>query len=242
MPQCKLCDHDVDKLAESHILPKSFYGEAFVDPNGPAKLLSSDPNARPTRTRTGEYDSNLLCRQCEASLSDYDDYAHTVLFKTAPAETILFNGQAHVARFEQIDTEKLRIFFVSLLWRMHATDRAMFSSVKLGDYGSLFKQATLEKNPNLVPQMDAVIAKYDNTNTAVLGPRRRRFEGVNGYHISFAGGMCWIKIDNRPMPDCFSEIGLSRGSPIHLLLRDFSSSPERVDMTKLALQHRMKRT
>lgn len=236
--QCKLCDRDVEKLVDSHIIPQSFYGTAFVDPKGPAKILSSNQDVWPTRSRVGEYDPNLLCDQCEASLSGFDDYAHSILFQTNPSHTTLDNGEELVARFDQIDTEKLRTFFISLLWRMHATDRPMFSSVRLGEFEARFKLATFEKRSDSVPEMDAIISKYDVVNTPVMGPRRQRFDGLNGYHISFAGGTCWIKVDSREMPDYFAEIALSRGSPLHVLLRDFSSSPERVTLTKLALLHR----
>lgn len=234
--QCKLCDRDVETLVNSHIIPKSFYGKAFKDPGGPARIFSSNQGIPPIRSLVGEYDRNLLCHECEASLSKFDDYAHKFLFQTSPSQTIIVDAEPHEARFDQVDTGMLRIFFVSLLWRMHATERSMFRIVKLAGYAPRFKLATLEKNPDLVPEMDVVISKFDNSDTPVMGPRRQRFDGVNGYHVSFAGGTCWIKVDNRRMPRDFAEVALSRGSPVHVVLRDFSESPEHAAMRRLVLQ------
>ena len=234
---CKLCSDEVSKLAKSHIIPQSLYGSAFDDPKGPLKIYSSARGVRPSRSPVGEYDPNLMCGKCESSLSDVDDYAQRILTKTEPVQIIRDEDVALLSIYGDVEINKLRLFFITLLWRMHATDRPMFNIVRLGKYESKFKQATLELNPNAIPEMDVILAKYDVFNTSILGPMVHRIGGVNGYSVSFAGWSCWLKIDSRKTPSLFAEIALSNGNPLRVLRRQFSSSPEAGALIKILKQH-----
>jgi len=233
LARCKLCGHDVAALRRSHIIPKSLYGSALDDPKCPMRIHRGSSDLWPPRSRIGVYDQNLLCDDCEASLSKYDDYACRIFLRTKPTETIRVEGEELVARYDDVDVDRLRVFFLCLLWRMHATDHAMFKSVNLGTYESCFKAGTLEKNPRAVPAMDVVITKFDKSDTAIIGPTRLRLQGVNGYRVSFAGFSCWVKVDARSNPSCFDEIALSNGNPMHILLRDFRKSSELTTMKKI---------
>ena len=114
MPQCTLCESEVPKLVESHIIPKSLYGTALKSTSRPAKIISSKADFRPVRSRVGEYDDNLLCSTCEESLSQYDDYANQVLLQSVPSLTQNFQGEPQYSVLEEVDVAKLRMFFVSL--------------------------------------------------------------------------------------------------------------------------------
>lgn len=236
MANCKLCGYEASALVDAHIIPRSFYGPSLTDSRGPMKVYSSVKGTRPKRSRVGEYDGNLLCSDCEASLSVYDDHAYTTLFKTEPTHITRDEGEALAASFDGVDLDRLRVFFVTLMWRMHATDRPMFNNVKLGNLEPGFRAGTQTKDPKAVPEMDVLIQRFDTSNTGILGPTSLSISGVDGYRVGFSGYSCWVKIDQRPFPDPFDEIALSRGGSLHVLLADFLSSPERSAMRRVVLR------
>lgn len=237
MPTCKLCLRDVPSLAKSHIIPQSFYGNTLRDPRGPARILSTAPGHRPTRSRTGVYDQTILCPECEATLSPFDDYAFRLLFKQMPSDIIDDRNEPLAAIYYTVDVEKLRTFFATLLWRMHASTKPMFKNVNLGPLAENVRLATLSKSHKIVEQVDVVLTKFDTNQNGVLGPTHWREEGVNGYRLAFAGYACLIKVDQRTFPSVFDELALSATSnQLRVLISDFKTRPERAAMRRAVLR------
>lgn len=232
MVECKLCGA-TRKMARSHIIPRALYGTTLIHPLGPAKIISSARKSRAKRSSMGEYDSELLCLDCEALLSPYDDYAHTLFAKQAPDTRIEHEGAVIAYRYESVDFSLLRLFFISLVWRMHATRRAAFGSLDLGKYAEPFRTAILGRDSGALPEFDVVITRFDRADMGLLGPTRLRLEGVNGYRITFPGYSLWAKIDKRPVPNPFTEVMLSTGAPLHMLAMDFRDSAEFRAMLRL---------
>ena len=166
------------------------------------------------------------------------DYAHQLLLKTDPVEVIYDNGAPLAARFDQVETGKLRVFFISLFWRMHSTDRPLFSNFSLGDLEPEYRKATLEKNPLAAPDMEIVITMYHASDTPVLGPVRDEIDGVKGYRFTFSGCSIWVKLDRQSLPSCFEGLSLSSNGSLIVLLSEFSSSPECAALIKLVLKER----
>ena len=131
LARCKLCGHDVAALRRSHIIPKSLYGSALDDPKCPMRIHRGSSDLWPPRSRIGVYDQNLLCDDCEASLSKYDDYACRIFLRTKPTETIRVEGEELVARYDDVDVDRLRVFFLCLLWRMHGKHPARAAVTRL---------------------------------------------------------------------------------------------------------------
>lgn len=232
MASCKLCG-GTGPLAKSHILPMSLYGSTIGCASGPARIFSGSPVRRPVRSRTGEYDTELLCLDCEASLSLYDGYANELFMQRHP-DSIVRDGSSLLAyRYNGVDFERLRLFFITLVWRMHATKREMFQNLTLGKYAEHFRVAALRKDCSAVPEFDIVITKFDYSDAGVLGPSRLRLEGVNGYRFSFAGYSVWAKVDKRQVPSHFDELVLSTGAPLHMLAMEFQDSAEFRAMLRL---------
>lgn len=233
MPSCLLCGCVTNKFAKSHIIPKSLYSETIKSKAGPARIISNDEGQHPKRSPNGVYDETILCIPCEESLSPLDDYANEFLLNSKPDEIIRHNGESLAEKYQKVDIENLSQFFVSLIWRMEATNHDMFKGVKLGPYKEKVKTALISKDPKLVPEMDVVISRFDDAlSVGFLGPLPMRIEGINGYRVSFAYHACWVKIDKRPFPGSFKHLALSSGNPLHIMCREFDGSPERRAMAE----------
>src|SRR5258706_1443213 len=113
---CKLCGEQ-GGLVEAHIIPRSFY-EPLKDGSGPLTMGSNRPRFYPKRSSMGAYDKELVCGKCEALFSPWDDYAQRLLLR-ACEESSLFeaNGQPIAYVYPTFDYHRLKLFFVSLLWR-----------------------------------------------------------------------------------------------------------------------------
>ena len=68
-PPCRLCELR-EANVRAHVIPKAFYLHATED----ARLISTSPDIRPKRSPIGVYDTGILCMECEAGLSPFDDY------------------------------------------------------------------------------------------------------------------------------------------------------------------------
>lgn len=233
MAKCKLCGLDGERMARSHIIPRSLYAGTIRCESGPARIISNKDGVHPRRSPNGVYDDSILCLACEASLADLDDYANEFLMETKPDEVLAISGESLAEKYDSVDMEKLKLFFLSLLWRMNATNHEMFAGVELGPYEIPITEALLKRDLSLAPQVDTVISKFqDEQAVGFLGPHPMRIEGVNGYRVCFAYHSCWLKVDKRAFPGPFKHIALSTGTPVHILSREFDGSPEKRAMVE----------
>ena len=225
---CLLCGDTDVKLAKSHIIPRSLYGETLHSEEGPARIVTNKEGTYPKRAPKGAYDAELLCIECEAGISDWDDYANDLLMNIDPEPAFPIDGKPMAGKYSEFDQHKLQMFFISLVWRMQATDHEMFQRMKLGPYEKNARTAMNEKDPKYFSELDVVISRFDSELAeAFMGPSKLRIEGVNGYRVSFARHLCWVKIDKRPFPQPFNLMAISQGNPLHILYREFDGSPEK---------------
>ena len=134
---CKLT-HRPGAFVKSHIIP-----EALTRPATPgAALVQYGEGRRPGQRWTSWYDAELVTREGEDVLSALDTWAianlreHRLVWSGwGEARTL---GDAHEVlggsfgvREVVLDTQRLRLFFLSLLWRAAASARNEFASITL---------------------------------------------------------------------------------------------------------------
>jgi hypothetical protein len=64
MPICKLCGADT-RLVKAHIIPEAFYRDIKDQRDAPLRMLGTDADEYVRRSQTGEYDGEIVCRDCE---------------------------------------------------------------------------------------------------------------------------------------------------------------------------------
>ena len=141
--------------------------------------------------------------------------------------------------FENVDYAKLKLFFMSLLWRAHASDDPFFKRVKLGPHESKLKASIRSSSPLHADDFAVHIARFDvDGKTGILEPHAQRFDGVNYYQFYIAEYICYIKVDRRKVPYPFDRFILCPRKPLIILLRDFLGSKEAGLMRKLWSQNK----
>lgn len=134
---CKLTGN-TGRFVDLHILPK-----ALTKADGLGPGLVEFGNGKRVRRSSSWYDQRLVTTEGEKILAEYDDWAIKALRKHALVWSgwgprMSLNGVQAIPGtpwgFRSVsgsDWKKLRLFFLSLLWRAAATDRPEFNEIDL---------------------------------------------------------------------------------------------------------------
>ncbi len=224
--KCKLCLND-KKLIKSHIIPKSFYRPLMKDKTIP-RLITDKIGSYPTKIRIGVYDKEIICEECERLFSPWDDYANEFFNQKLANEDYIIHKNKKIAyNFGNVEYKKLKLFFLSVLWRASVSSERMFSRVKLGKYEEKIKQLMLDNLEVDSNNFSIVIFKFENMNVdGFLDPDRMNFEGVNHYRLYLGEYMAVIKVSNQPDVKEFQGMYIKEGKDVICVFRDFNNSKE----------------
>lgn len=129
------------RYVKAHIIP-----EALTETSWKGQpLTQKGRNGRHIRRWTSWYDNRLVTADGEAILAKYDDWAINFFRQKKliwsswgpmvrlelPDHAWLLDPQVGIRRLEGIECQRLRLFFLSLLWRAAATSLFEFKSVSM---------------------------------------------------------------------------------------------------------------
>lgn len=238
---CKLCMHE-RKLIRAHVIPRSFFK---LDPEErmPAQLLTNVAGRYAQQVRIGVYDSDILCEECEHRFSPWDDYGTELLLqKWDTFETVKeSDGTVHASILPSFDYPRLKLFFLSVLWRASVSNHSMYQAVDLGPREPELRRRILDSDPGAKDDFGVVLQAFDQTNVGMLNPGMERFDGLRFCRIYLSHVIAFIKTDQRPFHDPFDSIALAPGGPLVVIKKDFARSPERRIMSKLVIEDQARR-
>lgn len=129
---CKLCLQEKPLLRRSHIIPEFIYkhGELYHDNHTLKKIdfrsINTGKIENIGKLRLGEYEGNILCDQCEKNiLQPLEDYSKRMLYD-GPNKIEEARDKIIV---HDIDYKKVKLFFLSVLWRSAISTRPSFSLI-----------------------------------------------------------------------------------------------------------------
>ncbi len=138
---CKLTG-DIGKLVKSHIIPDAF---TSPDPGG-LPFAQGGTDHPPIKRWTSWYDPNIVTRKGEDILQGYDDWAISELRRQKlvwsgweGADRLIADDFESLPgdegwgfrRIKRIDGTRLRLFFLSLLWRAAVSELTEFQEIKI---------------------------------------------------------------------------------------------------------------
>lgn len=201
MPECNLCNEVVDKFVDSHIIPKSIhYLSTQYDAPDKSKIIMSDGKTYPERSPKGVYDQ-FVCKNCEGLFGEWDEYAFKFFKKVYRLE---FEQSDQYIEFGGYDYKKLKLFFISLLWRADAAKKQlMYNKVDVGDsHRKTLANMIKEKNPGGWQEYAVFMERYKSKRPAasiIRSPARAKMpnDGTRFYIFYMAGFKVYIKCDQR---------------------------------------------
>jgi hypothetical protein len=223
---CKLCGKE-KKLVRAHVIPKSLWKPLFHDGQTP-QTNSATPIFNEKKPSVGVYDTGILCAQCESIFSPWDDYAQKLLLsKPTEEQYIIKNGQKIAYVEIVIDYAKLKLFFISLLWKAAVSNHYFFSRVNIGSFEPQLRRMILKGDPGEPDTFAVLIAKYEErVGPIVLNPQAEKWGEINYYRFYVAGYMVYIKVDRRPTPNVMGGLVLNPEKPLIVSLRTLRTSKD----------------
>jgi len=156
---------------------------------------------------TGEYDTNILCEDCDVRrIGQFEDYAAKVYKTGAGIESVNIHFKdikRTITHTKNIDYNRFKLFLLSILWKSSITKRKSFSRVKLGPYEKLIRDMIYYKDPkepNDFPCLMFTISSDIQWASELIAPPARvkdRFHTVYLFPIggAFYGYYVGEKID-----------------------------------------------
>lgn len=140
--KCALCHHTAP-LMRSHILPKFTQRRLKL---GGARVLRQDSATAPAVPVQDFAREALLCAGCEQRLSRWEDYAARVFNQQRKLDlTPLPQGLGYV--IQDLDYHRLKLYLLSLLWRMGVSSLPEFRLVRLGPHEERIRAMLLAADP-----------------------------------------------------------------------------------------------
>jgi hypothetical protein len=225
--RCRLCGEE-RKLIEAHILARCLH-EPLLHPSGPMMRLSKDAATPPRASQTGEYDTDILCAACDNEFSPWDKYARDLLFQPLPSDKVTTgpSGQKFYI-IGAYDYRRLKLFFLSLLWRMSISRRKAFQNIRLGPFEEQIRARLLAEDPGRAEDFAVYINRYGDAlgNSVMMESRQERLAGIRIYNVGLPGYIGAIKVDSQPIPVDIGPLVLNPDAPLIVGIRDMSAAPE----------------
>ena len=224
---CKGCSQD-KKLIKAHIIPESFFIGHRTAKESPL-LISNEAGIYPKKSRIGVYDKEILCNECEGKFQDVDNYGQTILLKNEDSHVKLTkNDKIFGYQINGVDYQRLKQFFISVLWRASISKHAFYSKIQLGSYESKAKALIWNGNLDTTGLFSFFIAKFKDPDIgrAILDPHRQRHEGVNYCQFYMYGYIIYIKVDKRSTPEKYKKFEANNDGVLNIVSRDIFKSGE----------------
>lgn len=200
MGTCALCRKQGVALCQSHIIPEFLYNlPSDQAERNELRLWSSDRSKHPKKSPVGVYE-RLLCRPCEDRFRDLENYAAPLLDYTNDR----LNAQAHIKgelyEISGVEYARMKLFLLSMLWRMGASNSEYFQNVQLGEHQEQLRLMLLNANPGLNTEYGCVISycpllreRFPAVDLRQLGVFPEDAGDVHGYPMirMVFGGLFW---------------------------------------------------
>lgn len=189
--QCRLCLESDRALLRSHILPEAFYRGALKGKKAFPIYSSGSRDPISVNHQKGLRE-RLLCKDCESRFSRWETYGLGLMWNRTPADGI--ERSAYVEY--RVEYDKLKLFHLSLLWRMAVAQHDIFSNVWLGPkHEARLRTMLVAGDPGpayAYPCLLAAIAEPAAPISAlmILPVKRRTTSGHHNYDL-FARGFLW---------------------------------------------------
>lgn len=186
---CQLCLQEKPLLKKSHIIPNFLYKRLFGSDHRLVNMSIGDFKDY-KYTYSGFYEKDILCKECDTILlSRLETYASDCIYfngsqrTRSTIETELLGGQETLpaVRFHNLDYTKIKLFFLSILWRAHISKHEFFKDVDLGPYADRLRKMLLTNDAGKEEEFEVILFHIDSFETrpekALFQPRKINSDG-----------------------------------------------------------------
>lgn len=226
---CKLTGKE-GTPAKAHIIPESFY---LFDKelNEPSLLVTNSKGIYSKRTWKGIYDDSIVTQEGERYFLKCDDYAFKLLVEQfASAKPLELKGSIVAYIYDNFDYDKLKLFFLSVLWRAAVSSHPFFKRVDIGSHLETIRKAIIESDPGSSHFYSTVLALFDASDernwAKIMDPFKGRIADITFYTFYLGNIVAYIKVDKRKARTPMREIQIDPNRPLYLIKKNFWDSNE----------------
>lgn len=190
---CKLCLSEA-LIHDSHILPEFMYKPMYKSER---KFYGVSSEPRNNRVFQKGFRERLFCTQCEQFLCRFE----------VAGNDFLFNGvgkrvrQGAFTQIGELDYVRLKLFFMSLLWRLAISQTHFLKGCNLGEFHTEnLRKMILASNPGAWHRYPCLLTRYDFEGTElddmIMPPKRCSHQRVWGFAAS--GFMFIYRVASHP--------------------------------------------
>lgn len=200
--RCGLCQQDVERFVESHIIPKAMMIDGLKDGERMAVFGTA---GHPKKSPTGVW-SKIVCLKCEQSFGPDDEYLIDVYRRLHTFPKALEGEATHLA---EVDPKRLNRSILSIVYRGHLSNHTMFKALQLGPHADALRIFLLSQSFNIPPDFSIVLRHLTMpVGETVLGPIREKYDGVNVYRLFLPKITALVRVDKRPFQQPFKSLEL----------------------------------
>lgn len=208
MSICKLCLKEANLLNKSHIIPEFMY-DGMYDSNH--QLLSFIPTQTVDgkgfikRPSLGEYEGSILCADCDQKvIGSLESYARIILhggydkLKLEERPVLISGKNQHgleLCHIQNVDYRRMKLFFLSILWRASISSRPLFNEVLIGDHEEVIRKMILCGDPGNVEDYPISFLTFANDHGAkkkfIAQPQIRTSSSGHTTYTFIIGGMVY---------------------------------------------------
>lgn len=188
--------------------------------------------------QAGRFDKDIVCERCEERFLPFDTHGNKVLSEALSSRTIsndfVSNPKGYL--IENAEYHKLKLFFLSMLWRAHASSLKFFSHVDLGPHEPILRSyiETSEAPPSHKYEIMLLHQTDSPVPLGLIPPWRCKLGGVNAYKFYLPEIVVVVNVDQRPFPKAFNSGVLKEIVPPRLILTPFIGSPEEKHIDRIS--------
>lgn len=202
---CQLCLSEGTLAKRSHIFPDFFYkkimdGEKLylVDPQ---KIIKEKPEDN-RYLNTGDYDNSILCDHCENHISKFESYGRNIFYGHSSNKfRASTSNQGKFINLKNLDYAKLKLFFLSIIWKSSVSKREFYKTVYLGHkHEEIMRKMILNSEPYDDSKYPICIVKLtdkENISRLISGFNKLKQDGIFSYLLLIDGFLFWYKISSH---------------------------------------------
>jgi hypothetical protein len=201
MKRCNGLTCKSNAFIKSHVIPKGF-GKFIRDDGLPNIQLRWD-RVGEAKPQLGEFDTEILCADCDNKLGRFDDYALDVCRRFRTEHKV--EGECFELR--DVDGEKFAKFVLGVLWRASISERVNFTPVSLGPHEKVARDVLFGALPlSAMPAFQVLLERYTSDKIANVEGfythpvRSQKGAPYNFYGFSAGGFRILAKVDARRFP------------------------------------------
>ena len=210
---CRLCQA-VAPLSRSHVLPEFLFTSLYDEKHRFIEVVDM-LRGKVTRGQKG-YRERLLCAKCESLLNRYERHARIMFVDPLPPKVSKLRRS-----YPNLEYPRLKLFFLSVLWRASISSLDIFKHVNLGPHEERIRQMVLNGDPggaDAYPTLLWVLNfNGDQLRDFIVEPTHMRVEGRKCYRFVMGGFLIMMFVAGIPAPEPFPQAVLDPSRPVQSL-------------------------